>query len=95
MLESENTARKLVKEILWVSSTKPMPITKYIDRINHLYGNDHSEKTGPTKHGIKDLQRVTDEIHKQDQTPKHQPEWRRSINRKELVDIKDPNFKGL
>jgi len=49
LLESENTARKLVKEILWVSSTKPMPITKYIDRINHLYENDHSEKTGPTK----------------------------------------------
>ena len=51
------------------NKAKPMPITKYLDRINHLYGNDHSEKTGPTKHGIKDLQRVTDEIHKQDQTP--------------------------
>ena len=77
------------------NKAKPMPITKYIDRINHLYGNDHSEKTGPTKQGMKDLQRVTDEIHKQDQTPKHQPEWRWSINRKELVDIKDPNFKEL
>ena len=44
---------------------------------------------------MKDLQRATDEIHKHDQTPKHQPEWRWSINRKELVDIKDPNFKEL
>ena len=30
---------------------KPMPITKYIDRINRLYGNDPA----PTKQGMKDL----------------------------------------
>ena len=71
---------------------KPMPIVKYIDRMNHLYGADTSE---PTKQGVKDLQQVTDAVHKQDGVPKHQPEWRWSINRKELVDIKDPNFKGI
>lgn len=71
---------------------KPMPIVKYINRMNQLYGADTSE---PTKQGVKDLQRVTDAVHKQDGTPNHQPEWRWSINRKELVDIKDPNFKGL
>ena len=77
------------------NKVKPMPIVKYIDRINHLYGNNHSEDAGPTKQGMKDLQRVTDAVHKQDGAPTHQPEWRWSINRKELVDIKDPNFKGF
>ncbi len=106
-----------VKTIEAAAKPKPMPTVKYIDRINHLYNNNHSEdneaannktvrqlealktwsqgKPGPTKQGVKDLQKVTDAVHTQDGSPKHRPEWRWSINRKELVDIKDPNFKGL